>query len=397
MKILFLISLSLVAMTSQAQMQVNSGGNVAIKTTLEPKSLLSVNTAGDMRYGISVVGLRHGIYAEASNQGIFPEFENSWKYGGYMKVPVIDSYFNVGLFGNATATNGIEHTTGRSFGVFGMGGHSTSGYNYGVFGRLAGTGNGAGIYGTATVNDNGIYLSKRYAGYFNGNVAISGSLTVNGAISSLVLGSTAPNPGHTEYAINTMSANGANSASAGNAAERMSGLSAVSFYKEVPMRAKAQQADSVAETRTVGTIEQQDLSKQHYALSAEALEASFPELVYQNEDGTKAINYMEMIPLLVQSINELNAKIAFLEGGGMARAAQCGTAGIDNAAMQGEASLAQNTPNPFTGETTIRMFVPQEAKSAVLGIYDLTGKPVMQLTIPSRGNTSATLSSATIS
>lgn len=176
MKKLFLISLSLVAMTSQAQMQVNNMGNVAIKTTLKPKSLLSVNTAGNIRYGISVVGLRHGIYAEASNQVYFSETQNPWKYGGYMKVPVINSYFNVGLFGDATATNGIERTVGRSFGVFGVGGHSTSGYNYGVFGRLAGTSNGAGVYGTATVNDNGIYLSKRYAGYFNGNVAITALL-----------------------------------------------------------------------------------------------------------------------------------------------------------------------------------------------------------------------------
>lgn len=55
-------------------------------------------------------------------------------------------------------------------------------------------------------------------------------------------------------------------------------------------------------------------SRQHYALSADEMQEVFPELVYENTDGTQSINYMELIPILVQAINDLQAEIDELKG-----------------------------------------------------------------------------------
>lgn len=46
----------------------------------------------------------------------------------------------------------------------------------------------------------------------------------------------------------------------------------------------------------------------HYSLSAEALETVFPELVSTYPENIKAINYLELIPILVHALRELSQK-----------------------------------------------------------------------------------------
>ena len=43
----------------------------------------------------------------------------------------------------------------------------------------------------------------------------------------------------------------------------------------------------------------------HYVVSPEELQLLFPSLVSQGSDGTKGINYTELLPLLLRSIQEL--------------------------------------------------------------------------------------------
>ena len=57
----------------------------------------------------------------------------------------------------------------------------------------------------------------------------------------------------------------------------------------------------------------QYIKKTHYGIPVDEMEKYYPELVYTTNDGKKGINYTEMIPLLLQSIKELNAKIEDLE------------------------------------------------------------------------------------
>jgi hypothetical protein len=82
----------------------------------------------------------------------------------------------------------------------------------------------------------------------------------------------------------------------------------------------------------------------------------------------KAVNYQELIPIVVKAlqeqqvlIEELKAKVSRLEG----------LAG--NAAVIKTAYLEQNTPNPVSGSTTIRYHMPAETRTAILSLTDSKG------------------------
>jgi len=46
---------------------------------------------------------------------------------------------------------------------------------------------------------------------------------------------------------------------------------------------------------------------------AQEVEKVLPEVVTEREDGTKAVKYEKIVPLLIESIKELSAKVAKLE------------------------------------------------------------------------------------
>ncbi|MCQ4917067.1 T9SS C-terminal target domain-containing protein, partial [Bacteroides nordii] len=54
-------------------------------------------------------------------------------------------------------------------------------------------------------------------------------------------------------------------------------------------------------------------SKAHYGFVAQELKEVSPDLVYDNAQGELSINYIEMIPLLLQSIQELAMEVKNLK------------------------------------------------------------------------------------
>lgn len=120
--------------------------------------------------------------------------------------------------------------------------------------------------------------------------------------------------------------------------------------------------------------------------------------VYEDGNGNLSINYIEMIPLLVQSINELSAKIEELEGGNngdlvlMSRERGEAT-DIDEVDETEVLSLAQNKPNPFSESTTIEVTVPENTGTAAIFIYDMSGKQEKQISISERGKVSVSVTS----
>ena len=156
---------------------------------------------------------------------------------------------------------------------------------------------------------------------------------------------------------------------------------------------------SVAEDE-LSLIEKQAIAKQHYGLDADQLEEVFPDLVYENEDGTKSINYVEMVPILVQAINELKSELDEIKGTGSAtkKTATRGTVHADgmgdNVVML---SLSQNKPNPFGTSTSIEVSIPDDVQKAVIYVYDLQGKKIDQVDITARGKQTIQLNAATLS
>ena len=289
---------------------------------------------------------------------------------------------------------------GTSFGIYGCAYGSDNGMNYGVYGAVLPMVYGAGIYGASTSYNTLQSFNTRYAGYFDGTVHVQGELTVTGVVTqpsasalnnrqlstmqasfsqiaiSNLLGALTPkvyliDGRPTEYSEQGVS----QTVLSDSALQRMP--------KEIPLT----------------EMEKQVRSKQHYGLDADQLEEVFPDLVYEQEDGTKSINYVEMVPILVQAINELNAKIETLEnkdGDANKKTAQPATDKGDSEEKLLLLSLGQNKPNPFSNSTTIEICIPEDVQKAFIYVYDLQGKKVDQVDITARGKQNIQLTSANL-
>ncbi|MGC3976867.1 MAG: hypothetical protein QM751_00645 [Paludibacteraceae bacterium] len=167
--ILWLCAIS--SATLVGQLKVANNGNVGIQLgTTTPLSSLSIGDVGDVNTKLKVVGNTNGIVSKRDGE---PDY--SWTYSilGHSE---LHSLAAVGVRGQAFSYS--PQNQGKSWGVFGLAGNSTTGWNYGVLGTLYGSQNGAGVVGTTS--DQGPYIDAIYAGYFVGNVKITG--LVNGTL-----------------------------------------------------------------------------------------------------------------------------------------------------------------------------------------------------------------------
>ena len=393
-RILITMILAVAATNSNAQLVVDTLGRVGIGTN-SPLSMLSVGAGGsasdvmycksnDKPYGIKV-------YNDASTS----IHENS--YGGYVRVS--NAVGNaVGLYGITIGNNDMEgnqHVVGLS----GCAGRARTAVGvYGGKDLLSGIlTNFAGVYGAelGTSPTFGTY-SGTYAGYFRGKVRVT-----NG-IYATVLSPTA----------NT-SASGGNGTPlvddrGGRVTDKLSQVQTLQFIRYEPQvetstpktsladlsidSMSPEKLDSLAETMRDVEPERY-LSSIQYGLAADQLKAVYPELVYEDENGNVSINYVEMVPLLVQSINELSAKVAELEGNSAKKAkAKAETTGIeDNVSDVDMVRMDQNKPNPFSESTVITLNIPSEAQTASIFIYDMSGKQVQSLPVTERGETDITV------
>lgn len=311
--------------------------------------------------------------------------ETSGKNGMYLKA--LGSSSNSNIYGgqfNASASNqaiGLRGNANNSYTCIGVYGDASSGTR--TIGLLGSTYNGtvgAGVYGTIYADTGGALTTGVYAGFFNGNVKVAGSITATSTIQGALLGESASSSNISE---------GGQSLRGISMASSLSGLNVTTYQKERPAMPVEEtifdldgDSSKVMETPEPDIMDEQFYTKSHYALDADRLEEVFPDLVYVNKDGSKVINYVEMIPLLVQSINELNEKIEVLEGQASGRkpAATRGTTGIDNSSAAVN-RLYQNTPNPFKETTTIRFTLTDDAKDAYICIFDILGKMLMKQSV----------------
>lgn len=147
----------------------------------------------------------------------------------------------------------------------------------------------------------------------------------------------------------------------------------------------------------------------HYGLSLTSVAHTLPELITQDDNGVKYVDYNSLIPLLVVAVKELNAQVTQLTS----RVEELEDAlgeGLDEAAPEYEGSSAadhtededivggllkpalyQNIPNPFNTDTQIRYYLPESVQQADLYVYDLQGKQVKKIAVTERGESSVTI------
>ena len=135
---------------------------------------------------------------------------------------------------------------------------------------------------------------------------------------------------------------------------------------------------------------------------AQDFQKVLPELVSENQDGYLGINYIGLIPVIVEALKEQNLIIEDLKAEVETLKADkdivirksAASPDNDNSVLEGSvaASLQQNAPNPFSQSTQIKYYLPETVATAYLCIYDLQGKQLKQILISERGESSQTIS-----
>ncbi len=287
--------------------------------------------------------------------------------------------------------------TGPSVAVRGYTGISTT-QNIAICGTVppipTGATKVAAIYGSSTSSED--MATGIYAGYFNGNVRVTGQFSA-----ATIMTPSANNNGNGDL-YTAISFDKDNE----TVCDKLATVNLLQIYnkakqKEQPIDlsldpALAELMNSHPEYFS-NPNQDNDITEQptmHYALAGNDLRDIYPELVYEDKEGNVSINYIEMVPLLVQSIKELNAKIEELQGNDVKKVAarSAGATSIEGTEAN-LFSVAQNEPNPFTESTTIKLSIPKKTQKAALMIYDMSGKQLKQININERGKTSVNITS----
>jgi hypothetical protein len=305
-------------------------------------------------HGTGTTSGSYGVYGDGVYIGVYGTSDVYGVFGSGSQIGVFGQGSNYGLAGNGTGTNG--------YGVSGQG-------KYGVYGN----GSSIGIWGYST----------GYAGYFQGNVYTTG--TYQGSDLKLKQ----------------------------NITEISSAITVIN---------KLQPKEY--EYRQDGNYKLMNLPQgRHYGLIAQDVEQVLPYLIKETEFDTriaqpsakqepgstlqvqtstqpsekidfKALNYTELIPIMVKAMQEQQQIIEKLEQHNYEQQQQ-----IDNLKKivnklsigQGfntflsEAELGEVTPNPVKGAASIQYTIPEGSNRAQLLITDALGRSIRQLTLSTSG------------
>ena len=366
-----------------AQLMVDANGRIGmnIDTTATLISNVGFNSLGESNTSVFIkqdaavytIGL--GVRKKGAHSGAGNSLMSISGRGDVEK-----NNNNIGIYGGVWSNT--ELGSGRAFGVMGVAGGSTSGWNYGISGMLTGTSNGAGDYGS-TSYDAGTKTNGRYAGFFKGPVKVVGTLTTQEVVTLSDF--------RTKRNIQSLS----NSSLA-----NIMSMNVVEYNYDADMLMPIDDSDTASiATRSLQLGKEKSLIavEKHYGLIAQELQQLYPDLVKESQDGYLTINYIEIIPLLIRSIQELNAKIELFEQGNApiqkAQSRTTDATGIDAVVT----ALYQNTPNPFTESTEIRVDIAEGVTTADLYIYNMNGEQIAVYPIIERGATSVTIDGGSLS
>lgn len=318
-------------------------------------------------------------------------------------------------------------------GIKSLGGNSSS-LSFALAGGLRGDDitNGAGVYGCSgpglsiNTNHQGVY-----AGYFKGDVRVTGTLYAN-VLTPSAASSSPDSQNDASSTIQVVSrdvdeegasvsdklrqvqllriqnierTSSANDSGLSGNSSKPTEIEAIEQTLQAGEELTAEQLETLEAyedaSATNDEVPQTRMSSVRYSLAADQLQSVYPELVYEDQNGNVSINYIEMIPLLVQSINELQERIEVLEEenaslrnpNSHSPSRKKGRI-TDNVITDGGTeiiSLGQNVPNPFTDRTAIAVNLPKSVSNATLFIYDMSGKQIEKIQITDRGRSSVSV------
>jgi hypothetical protein len=196
-------------------------------------------------------------------------------------------------------------------------------------------------------------------------------------------------------------------------------LKTIKKLKSYSYNYKNELADSLKDGKQ-GKQYKQAKKNKSFGYLAQEVEKFLPEIV-DTAMGYKMIDYTAIIPILTEAIKEQQAQIETLQSivhsqeqdlvkikenykdccttkgkqkdKSNLKSAEIGNAtDVDNFTNTiNSATLFENSPNPFTVNTEIQFFIPEESLSARLIVHDLQGIEIKSMQIYDTGNSSITI------
>ena len=404
---LFVVTICACVTNVYSQLQVDSTGNVAVGMTDEVFAY-EMDSVVHSPFAVCTVGIPEAIanFQSKDRQYTLTAYTELARQPGDGTAIWAVSYTSdgnsEGIVGNSD-TYSLD--TNTSIGVRGEASH---GFNtVGVYGGkyfFSSYHNFAGIYGTTNSGSPYFQYPGSYAGYFVGTVRATGPMYAQAFYTpstNLTGGNIGSNPSanliRNEERVTDKLRNVSSFELQHNkidvlvekptpVEEYLNGRDLKQLTKKEFLR-----LDSIR--KNVLPEKTDPLASVNYGLDAEQLKAMFPKLVQQDDEGNYSINYIEMIPLLVKSINELSEELEELKGHYSNKArAQAETTSIeDNISAVDMVRMDQNKPNPFSESTVIGLNIPEKTQKANIFIYDLSGKQIQNVMVTERGETNITV------
>ena len=359
--LLSVLTLSLSCGMANAQLAVDSVGKVSVSsesTSLKPRLSVGWNEYFNEYY--STIGIAGTPKQKTGKVNIGIE--------GTIVKEAASSKCDIGVLG-VVNTNHESSTTN----------------NYGVLGMLVGYGptdnGGAGIFGSS--NSYPYYypisMYDYYAGYFYGPVVMTGNLTVPNVYTTSDLrlkDNIVPLNETDESGLKTL--------------DNILNMNVVEYNYKDNSKNVVEKSDesglSEDEWEAIEAVKRSSAemaSKRHIGLIAQELKEIYPDMVQEGKDGYLAVNYAELVPVLIRSIQVLKQEVDELKGvDGSARMAPK-SSGVNPTIATSKNKLFQNTPNPFKEETVIRFQLADDACDAAICIFDMSGKMLKQMSVDS--------------
>lgn len=367
---LFIILMMLFCFVAKAQLLVDYFGHTAVGNLQNTSALFNVSSNNE-----SCLSSLASIESTNSNTGlqVWNHSSEQVALGNAMGITVFcQVYPNRSNYGiQSYALWGDAYNSGSSCGLLAKAGYAKDGWNYGVCTTLLGPHDGAGLFASSGYHPDGYEILGKWAGYFDDNVKVVGTLTATTVTQT------------SDYRLKENIRQFDN-----NSLNKLMDMNVVRYKLK---NYEINMGDTVTVPHYAYQTDSPLLKTDHFGLIAQELKEIYPELVVEGADGYLSINYMEIIPLLIKSVQELKAELdAINDNPSHAPVRTAGTTQVQNQ-LASQATLYQNNPNPFTDNTTVRCIIPTGISKAVLYLYDMNGRQIDSMPIVERGDVSLTI------
>ncbi len=377
-------------------LELGTGGTSSNAINLNTQNVTRLKVTADGKVGIGMTDPNDALDIETDGATTNSAIDAKVNYVGSVDIRGIDinnepgEGFGYGVYGTAGYMGLYGQSNGGAY----------SGSTYGVYGLASGTaGNRYSVYG-AGVTGTG---STEYAGYFAGNVTVTGTFN---------------NPSDARLKKNVKDYE--------NALEIISQLDA----KTYEFKNNEYEQMGLPQGPQIGFIAQ-ELEK---VLPSLVKENVHPEVVEHDEEGNrtvvkeavsyKGVDYRALIPVLTAGIKELNGEVEAKDETIEELQSQLDAMskkmeqmselisdmndkfnqveedmsqyfignedsrmGTTNVELNGNdiAALEQNMPNPFHENTTIKYYIPSSSQRAMMTITDIKGSPLKSVNLEGTG------------